>query len=81
MPSTSSTANLQGASSGNGSEPLVRVDDLTVRFPAGRAGFWGQEKLFVHDSVPRWHGDPRILRRCGLRYETVSIALAVNAHK
>ena len=48
MPSTSSTANLQGASSGNGSEPLVRVDDLTVRFPAGRAGFWGQEKLFLH---------------------------------
>jgi peptide/nickel transport system ATP-binding protein len=39
---------LPGASSGNGSEPLVRVDDLTVHFPAGRAGFWGQEKLFLH---------------------------------
>ena len=48
MPSTSSTASLPGASSGNGSEPLVRVDDLTVHFPAGRAGFWGQEKLFLH---------------------------------
>ena len=28
--------------------PLVRVDGLTVRFDAGRAGFWGQERLQVH---------------------------------
>jgi peptide/nickel transport system ATP-binding protein len=26
----------------NGSEPLVRVEDLTIHFPAGRAGFWGK---------------------------------------
>ncbi|WP_232823138.1 ABC transporter ATP-binding protein [Oceanibium sediminis] len=29
-------------------EPLVRVEDLTVRFPGGRAGFWGQTELEVH---------------------------------
>ena len=28
--------------------PLVEVKDLTVRFPAGRSGFWGQHRLFVH---------------------------------
>jgi len=39
---------LQGASSGNGSEPLVRVDGLRVHYPVGRAGFWGQKKLFLH---------------------------------
>ena len=26
----------------NGLEPLVRVEDLTIHFPAGRAGFWGK---------------------------------------
>jgi peptide/nickel transport system ATP-binding protein len=26
----------------NGSDPLVRVQDLTIHFPAGRAGFWGK---------------------------------------
>ena len=29
-------------------EPMVRVEDLTVRFPGGRAGFWGQRALEVH---------------------------------
>jgi oligopeptide/dipeptide ABC transporter ATP-binding protein len=29
-------------------EPLLRVEGLTVRFPIGRAGFWGQQRLFVH---------------------------------
>ncbi|RPJ22982.1 MAG: ATP-binding cassette domain-containing protein, partial [Desulfobacteraceae bacterium] len=29
-------------------EPLVRVENLTVRFNAGRSGFWGQRFLMVH---------------------------------
>jgi oligopeptide/dipeptide ABC transporter ATP-binding protein len=29
-------------------EPLVEVDGLSIRFPVGRAGFWGQEKRWVH---------------------------------
>ena len=29
-------------------EPLVRVDALRVHYPVGRAGFWGQTKLFLH---------------------------------
>ena len=29
-------------------EPLVRVDRLRVHYPVGRAGFWGQRKLFLH---------------------------------
>jgi peptide/nickel transport system ATP-binding protein len=29
-------------------EPLVSVEDLTIRFDGGRAGFWGQERLEVH---------------------------------
>lgn len=28
--------------------PLIKVDNLTVTFDAGRAGFWGQERLQVH---------------------------------
>jgi oligopeptide/dipeptide ABC transporter ATP-binding protein len=28
--------------------PLVEVDRLSIRFPVGRAGFWGQQKQFVH---------------------------------
>ena len=28
--------------------PLVDVDRLTIRFPGGRAGFWGQRALQVH---------------------------------
>jgi peptide/nickel transport system ATP-binding protein len=35
-------------SSRPGTDALVRVEDLTVHFPAGRAGFWGQEKLTLH---------------------------------
>ena len=29
-------------------EPLVRVEEMTIRFPGGRAGFWGQTELEVH---------------------------------
>jgi peptide/nickel transport system ATP-binding protein len=29
-------------------EPLVKVDHLTVRFDAGRTGFWGRERQVVH---------------------------------
>ena len=29
-------------------EPLVKVDNIIVRFKAGRKGFWGQERLVVH---------------------------------
>jgi oligopeptide/dipeptide ABC transporter ATP-binding protein len=29
-------------------EPLLRVENLTVRFPVGRAGFWGRHERFVH---------------------------------
>ena len=35
------------ASTSNGSEPLVRVENLTIHFPAGRAGFWGKP-LMLH---------------------------------
>jgi len=28
--------------------PLVEVDDLTVHFPVGRAGFWGKQVQVVH---------------------------------
>ncbi len=34
--------------SGATAEPLVRVEGLTVHFPVGQAGFWGQQKLFLH---------------------------------
>ncbi|MEO1222751.1 MAG: ABC transporter ATP-binding protein [Pseudomonadota bacterium] len=27
---------------------MVEVDNLSVRFPGGRAGFWGQQRLHVH---------------------------------
>jgi oligopeptide/dipeptide ABC transporter ATP-binding protein len=30
------------------SEPLIRVEGLTVHFNAGRSGFWGQNRLVVH---------------------------------
>jgi len=29
-------------------QPLVEVDGLSIRFPVGRAGFWGTQKRFVH---------------------------------
>jgi ABC-type microcin C transport system duplicated ATPase subunit YejF len=29
-------------------EPLVKVEGLTVHFPGGRSGFWGQRRLVVH---------------------------------
>ena len=28
--------------------PLVAVEDLTVRFPMGRAGFWGGHRIYAH---------------------------------
>jgi oligopeptide/dipeptide ABC transporter ATP-binding protein len=28
-------------------EPLLRVEDLAVHYPAGRTGFWGGEKVFA----------------------------------
>ncbi|HEX6418601.1 MAG TPA: ABC transporter ATP-binding protein [Acidimicrobiales bacterium] len=31
-----------------GAAPLVQVDGLTIRFPVGRAGFWGRTHLEVH---------------------------------
>ncbi len=31
-----------------GSAPLVQVQDLSVLFDAGRAGFWGRKRLTVH---------------------------------
>ena len=30
------------------SGPLVEVDNLSIRFPVGRAGFWGQHVRHVH---------------------------------
>ncbi len=30
-----------------GPEPLLRVENLAVHYPAGRAGFWGGEQLFA----------------------------------
>jgi oligopeptide/dipeptide ABC transporter ATP-binding protein len=35
-------------SSRSDADPLLRVADLTVHYPAGRAGFWGGRKLFLH---------------------------------
>ncbi len=35
----------QGPSAG---EPLLKVENLSVHFPAGRSGFWGGQRLFVH---------------------------------
>ncbi len=31
-----------------GATPLVAVENLTIRFPVGRAGFWGNNIQFVH---------------------------------
>jgi len=32
----------------DGTGPLVRVENLTVRFPIGRTGFWGRQERVVH---------------------------------
>jgi peptide/nickel transport system ATP-binding protein len=37
-----------GERGGSASTPLLRLDGLTVRFNAGRSGFWGQNRLVVH---------------------------------
>ena len=28
--------------------PMVEVDNLSIRFPVGRSGFWGRTVQFVH---------------------------------
>jgi oligopeptide/dipeptide ABC transporter ATP-binding protein len=33
---------------GASDEPIVEVEGLSIHFPVGRAGFWGQQKLVVH---------------------------------
>jgi peptide/nickel transport system ATP-binding protein len=33
---------------GSPDEPIVQVKGLSIRYPVGRAGFWGQQRLFVH---------------------------------
>ena len=35
-------------SAGEAGDSLVRVEGLSVRFDAGRSGFWGQHRLKVH---------------------------------
>jgi peptide/nickel transport system ATP-binding protein len=49
---TSGTGTESGAAaaapSGRPAEALVEVDRLTIRFPVGRAGFWGRTRLEVH---------------------------------
>ena len=36
------------AASAGAESPLIKVENLTITFDAGRAGFWGQERLQVH---------------------------------
>ena len=48
MPSTLNQTGRGPAPSSSSAEPLVRADDLTIHYPVGRAGFWGQRKLFLH---------------------------------
>jgi peptide/nickel transport system ATP-binding protein len=36
------------AADGGPEAPLVRVEELSVRFDAGRGGFWGQKRRMVH---------------------------------
>jgi peptide/nickel transport system ATP-binding protein len=48
VPSTLNQTGRGPAPSSSSAEPLVRVDDLTIHYPVGRAGFWGQRKLFLH---------------------------------
>ncbi|HEX6424048.1 MAG TPA: oligopeptide/dipeptide ABC transporter ATP-binding protein [Acidimicrobiales bacterium] len=37
-----------GTGAGDPTAPLVRVRDLAIHFPVGRAGFWGGERRVVH---------------------------------
>ena len=39
---------LKESSSASAADVLVRTENLTVHYPAGRAGFWGREKLVLH---------------------------------
>jgi oligopeptide/dipeptide ABC transporter ATP-binding protein len=42
------TANGSGVSPDTTAGPLVEVDNLSIRFPVGRAGFWGNKVKYVH---------------------------------
>jgi peptide/nickel transport system ATP-binding protein len=39
---------IQNQPDADSREPLVQVQGLTVRFDAGRSGFWGQRRMMVH---------------------------------
>jgi oligopeptide/dipeptide ABC transporter ATP-binding protein len=41
---THSPASITAADPG----PLLRIENLTIRFPVGRSGFWGQQRTYVH---------------------------------
>lgn len=45
--SPTTTASAAAAPSGTGA-PLVEVDRLSIRFPVGRSGFWGNKVKYVH---------------------------------
>jgi peptide/nickel transport system ATP-binding protein len=46
-PSAAASTRTDAADGGPGGN-LVEVDNLTIRFPVGRTGFWGNTKLEVH---------------------------------
>ncbi|HET7046297.1 MAG TPA: ABC transporter ATP-binding protein [Gaiellaceae bacterium] len=48
MPTTLTPSGQDRSKPSSVADPLVRVDDLSVHFPVGRAGFWGQRKLYLH---------------------------------
>ena len=56
---TTALAPEAGGTAPSAAAPLLEVEGLTVRFPVGRAGFWGREQRFVHAvddvsfSIPR----------------------------
>jgi peptide/nickel transport system ATP-binding protein len=45
---TATIAEDAGATHPTPGSPLVAVDNLTIRFPVGRSGFWGNNIQFVH---------------------------------
>jgi oligopeptide/dipeptide ABC transporter ATP-binding protein len=47
IPSSRARTDLEEAPV-DGDHPLVEVEDLTIHFPVGRSGFWGQHRLVVH---------------------------------
>ena len=48
MHSTLKLSEWASASSSSAADPLVRVEGLSVHFPVGHAGFWGQRRLHLH---------------------------------